>query len=169
MLLQLFTLLFLCLPAHADESFEATVTRIFDGDSFLVRPAKGGREIDVRLGDIDAPEKTQPYGDQARAALRDLIGNRKVRVVVVETDQYGRKVVRVYRLPDQLDVTHALVHDGHVWVWRKYARDRSLFALEDAARAAHLGMWSLPARQLQPPWQYRYEQRARKSTAPSTP
>ena len=168
----LWLLLATCLcstPTYADESFEATVTKIFDGDSFLVRPVQGGREIDVRLADIDAPEKSQRYGDQARAALRDLIAHRQVRVVVIDTDQYDRKVVRVYRQPDQLDVTHALVHDGHVWVWRKYARDKSLFALEDTARAAHLGLWALPASDLQPPWQYRYDQKLKKSRARSTP
>lgn len=40
-----------CAPVFAD-GFEATVTRVFDGDSFLVRPARGG-DIDVRLADID--------------------------------------------------------------------------------------------------------------------
>lgn len=176
-LLPLFLATSLFTPAQADDSFEASVTRIFDGDSFLVRPAAGGREIDVRLADIDAPEKKQLYGDKARAALQRLIANRLVRVVVIDTDQYGRKVVRVYRQPDQLDVTHALVHDGHVWVWRKYARDKSLFAVEDEAKAARLGLWALPAGERQPPWQYRYDQRLKKSAkkspkmslAPSTP
>jgi len=166
LLLLLATCFFSSPATHADESFDATVTRIFDGDSFLVRPAAGGREIDVRLADIDAPEKKQIYGDKARAALQKLIANRTVRLVVVDTDQYGRKVVRVYRQPDQLDIAHTLVHDGHVWVWRKYARDKSLFAIEDAAKAAHLGLWALPASDLQPPWQYRYELKNQKVPSP---
>lgn len=147
--------------ALADAGFEGVVTKVFDGDSFLVRPARG-KDIDVRLVDIDAPEKQQPYGNTARAALQRLIGGRRVYVEVIDTDQYARKVARVYRLPDRLDVARDLVHDGHVWVWRKYARDQSLFPLEDTAQAAHLGLWSLPAADRVPPWRFRYEQRQKK-------
>jgi len=151
--------------ACADEQdFSATVGRIFDGDSFLVRPAKG-RDIDVRLQDIDAPEKTQPYGNTARAALVKLIGDRKVFVDVIETDRYGRKVARVYREPDRLDVAKAMVRDGHVWVYRRTIHDRSLIELEDKARAAHRGLWALPPKERMPPWQYRYLQRQKSKRA----
>lgn len=147
--------------AVADTGFEGMVTRIFDGDSFLVRSAQG-KDVDVRLVDIDAPEKQQPYGDTAAAALQRLIGGRRVYVEIIDTDQYARKVARVYRLPDRLDVARNLVHDGHVWVWRKYARDQSLFPLEDTAQAAQLGLWSLPAADRVPPWRFRYLARLRK-------
>lgn len=147
--------------AVADAGFEGVVTRIFDGDSFLVRPEQG-KDIDVRLVDIDAPEKQQSYGNTAKAALEHLIGRRRVYVEVIDTDQYARKVARVYRLPDRLDIARDLVHDGHVWVWRKYARDQSLFPLEDTAQAAHLGLWSLPAADRIPPWRFRYLERQRK-------
>jgi endonuclease YncB( thermonuclease family) len=152
---------FAVVTAHADDrDFSGTVRRIFDGDSFLVRPPKG-RDVDVRLQDIDAPEKHQPYGDVARNALVNLIGGRNVFVDVIEIDQYGRKIVRVYRQPDRLDVIKALVRDGHVWVYRRKVRDRSLIELEDAARAAKRGLWALPAEDRIPPWEYRYQQRQR--------
>ena len=146
--------------AHADDrDFSGTVRKIFDGDSFLVRPAKGRRDIDVRLQDIDAPEKNQPYGNAARTALIKLIGERDVFVDVIETDRYGRKVVRVYREPDRLDVAKALVRDGHVWVYRRTVHDRSLIGLEETARASRRGLWALPTKDRVPPWQYRYQQR----------
>jgi endonuclease YncB( thermonuclease family) len=149
--------------AHADErDFSGTVTKIFDGDSFLVRPPRG-REIDVRLIDIDAPEKLQPHADHARAALQELIGARAVFVDVIDVDQYGRKLARVYREPDRLDVTRTLVHDGHVWVYRRTVRDRSLIPLEEAAKAARTGLWSLPASDRIPPWRYRYFERQKKN------
>jgi endonuclease YncB( thermonuclease family) len=151
--------------AHADDrDFTGTVTRIFDGDSFLVRPAGGrdGREVDVRLIDIDAPEKTQPHADRAREALERLIGARRVFVDVIDTDQYERKLARVYREPDRLEVSRTLVHDGHVWVYRRTVRDRSLVELEDAARASRTGLWALPEPDRVPPWRFRYLQRAAK-------
>jgi endonuclease YncB( thermonuclease family) len=145
--------------AAADErDFSGTVRRIFDGDSFLVRPPQG-REVNVRLQDIDAPEKDQPYGKAARAALIGIIGDRQVFVDVLDTDRYGRKVVRVFREPDRLDVVKALVRDGHVWVYRRTLHDASLVKLEDTARAAQRGLWALPESDLVPPWQHRYQQR----------
>lgn len=141
-----------------DQDFSGTVRKVFDGDSFLVRPAKG-RDVDVRLQDIDAPEKDQPYGNTARTALVGLIGDRNVFVDVIETDRYGRKVVRVYREPDRLDIVKALVRDGHVWVYRRTVHDRSLIGLEDAAKAERRGLWALPESDRMPPWQYRYHQR----------
>lgn len=156
-----------CSTAWADDrDFSGTVRKIFDGDSFLVRPAQG-KDVDVRLQDIDAPEKRQPYGNAARAALVKLIGDRQVFVDVIDTDRYGRKVVRVYREPDRLDVVKALVRDGHVWVYRRTVHDRSLIELEEEARASRRGLWALPSKDLTPPWQYRYQQRqknAKKTT-----
>jgi endonuclease YncB( thermonuclease family) len=158
------TLLAFGAPPHAradDRDFSGTVTRIFDGDSFLVRPQRG-RDVDVRLIDIDAPEKGQPHADRSRAAVERLIGSRAVFVDVIDTDQYGRKLARVYREPDRLDVTRTLVHDGHVWVYRRTARDQALFKLEDAAKASRSGLWSLPAHDRMPPWRFRYLERQRK-------
>lgn len=155
----------LSFAATADEQdFSGTVGRIFDGDSFLVRPA-AGLDVDVRLQDIDAPEKSQPYGNVARAALVELIADRKVFVDVIETDRFGRKVVRVYREPDRLDVAKAMVRDGHVWVYRRTIHDRSFIELEEAARASRRGLWALPAEDRLPPWQYRYLQRQKPKRA----
>jgi endonuclease YncB( thermonuclease family) len=154
-----FALLLIVGVAYADErDFTGVVSRIFDGDSFLVRNA-AGKNINVRLIDIDAPEKDQPYGDQARAALMRLIASRRVFVDVIDIDKYRRKVARVYREPDRLDVARALVHDGHVWVYRRTVRDASLVPLENTARAAHLGLWALPKSDLVPPWRFRYLRR----------
>lgn len=153
--------------AADDRDFSGTVRRIFDGDSFLVLPANArgkSSEIDVRLQDIDAPEKSQPYGKDARAALVDILADREVFVDVIDTDRYGRKIVRVYREPDRLDVIKALVRDGHVWVYRRKVHDESLVELEDTARAERRGLWALPDEDLMPPWQYRYLRRRDKNT-----
>lgn len=148
-------------PALADDDFSGTVTRVFDGDSFLVRPVQG-KDVDVRLLDIDAPEKNQPHGNDARAALVELIGNRRVYVDVIDVDKYDRKLARVYREPDRLEIARTLVHDGHVWVYRRTVRDRSLLALEDSAKSSRRGLWALPERERLPPWQFRYLERKKK-------
>jgi len=137
-----------------DADFTGVVTKVFDGDSFLVRPA-GKKDIDVRLQDIDAPEKDQPYADISRTQLRRLIEGRRVFVDVIEVDKYGRKIAKVFREPDRLEIARTLVHDGHAWVNRKYSKNRSLIELEDAARASHTGLWSLSPHELVPPWEFR--------------
>ena len=67
------------------------VVEISDGDTLTVLDG-AQRQVRVRLAEIDTPESGQPYGDRARQALSDLAFGRAVRVVVVDTDRYGRTV-----------------------------------------------------------------------------
>lgn len=155
--------------ARADgrnDEFVGSPSRVFDGDSFMLRVDR--REIEVRLADIDAPEHGQPYADTARTALDRLIWRERVRVIVLDVDKYQRKVGRVYRVRDGLDVNQRLVTDGHVWVYRRNVRDVHLYDLERVARKARRGLWALPPAELEPPWRWRREhprEPVRKSTA----
>jgi endonuclease YncB( thermonuclease family) len=138
------------------QDFSGIVTRVFDGDSFLVaKTGARGRDIEVRLMDIDAPEKDQPYADVSRSVLKNLIENRRVFVDVVAIDKYDRKVAKVYREPDRLEIARALVRDGHVWVNRRFAKDRSLVTLEEDARSSSSGLWAIPQADRVPPWEFR--------------
>lgn len=143
-----------------ERDFAGTVTHVFDGDSFIVESQNHRAEIEVRLDDIDAPEKDQPHADVARAALEQLIEARRVFVDVVATDRYDRKVAKVYREPDRLDVARTLVRDGHAWVNRRYAKETALVALEERARARKVGLWALPEADRIAPWRFRQTRRA---------
>ena len=108
------------------------VVGITDGDTVaLLTPER--RQVKVRLAEIDTPEKNQPYGSKSRQALADLVFQRDVAVQYVDTDRYGRTVGRIHA--GDVDVNAELVRQGAAWVYRKYAKDRSLYALEDEARA----------------------------------
>ena len=48
-----------------------TVTRILDGDTLEVKD--DGELIRIRLVDIDAPEKSQPFGQRAKQKLSELV------------------------------------------------------------------------------------------------
>ena len=74
-----------------------------------------------------------------------------------EKDRYGRVVGRVF--VDGLDVNAEMVRNGHAWVYRQYAKDESLFALEDEARAAKRGLWALSEADNMPPWDWRRARR----------
>jgi micrococcal nuclease len=52
-----------------------------------------------------------------------------------------------------------MVRRGAAWVYRKYARDPSLYERENEARAARRGIWALPEAEREPPWTWREERR----------
>jgi endonuclease YncB( thermonuclease family) len=149
-------LCFLLAFAQAGEQLTGRATKVFDGDSFVVKLDSGG-EIEVRLGDIDAPEKDQPHAARARAALRDLILNRKLLLDVIDVDPYKRKVCYVRLGSSGLFVNAEMVKRGHAWVYRRWVRDKSFYELEQQARQEDRGLWALPESQHTPPWKWRQQ------------
>jgi endonuclease YncB( thermonuclease family) len=57
------------------------------------------------------------------------------------------------RYVGSLDVNAEQVKRGMAWVYRKYARDQALFALEQEAKSAKRGLWADP--HAIPPWESR--------------
>ena len=134
------------------------VVGITDGDT-LTLLSQGREQVRVRLAEIDTPESGQPYGNRARQALSELAFGRSVRVVVQDTDRYGRAVGRVYAGP--VDVNAEMVRRGAAWVYRRYSRDPALLDLEREARQARRGLWTLPEAERVPPWEWRAAERRR--------
>jgi endonuclease YncB( thermonuclease family) len=141
-------------PAHDT----GRVVRVLDGDSLIVRQADG-EDIEVRLFGIDAPEYRQPWSRKSRQALSRLAGDRLVRLEVRAVDRYGRSVAVLRRVSDELDVGREMVRLGQAWVYRRYTDDGTLITLEVEARAAGLGLWSMPESQRIPPWEWRRQNR----------
>src|SRR3954468_21743822 len=105
-------LLMLATPAGAEE-FAGRVVGVSDGDTVKVlREPK--ETVKVRLAEIDTPESGQPYGSRAKQALSDLVDGKPVRVVVQDTDRYGRTVGRVYA--GAQDVNAEMIRQGAAWV-----------------------------------------------------
>ena len=125
------------------------VVRVKDGDSIVVMSA--GREVNVRIADMDAPELDQPYGGKAKDALVSLVGGREVQLELVGGDVYRRIVANVF--VGERDVAAELVGRGLAWVRRAYAPAARLIELEDDARAARRGLWA-QANPI-PPWMWR--------------
>jgi endonuclease YncB( thermonuclease family) len=116
----------------------------------------GPRPQSIRLAQIDAPEKSQPWGRAARQALADFSFGAQARVVVVDRDRYGRAVGEVF--VGALHVNEEMVRRGHAWAYTRYSRSTRILELEDQARAAGLGLWALPLEQREPPWLWRGQQ-----------
>lgn len=115
------------------------VTKVKDGDSLVIRTPSNA-PVEVRLAEIDTPEKGAPYANAARQALTRLVRDRDVAVRRFDVDRYDRLVGRVF--VNGLDVNAELVRQGLAAVYCRFSDDRVLYALEDEARSAGRGFWS---------------------------
>ena len=160
--LWLFGLLALLAGPLLAAEYTGKVVAISDGDTLtlLVPDGASFKQVKVRLGEIDTPESRQPYGQRAKQALSDLVFNQQARVVVQDTDRYGRTVGRVY--VGSLDVNAEMIRQGAAWAYRQYLKDQSLLKLEADAKAAKRGLWGLPEAERCPPWDWR------KNTCPTS-
>lgn len=114
-------------------SVDGVVTSVVDGDSLWLAPAAGGPALEVRLQDIDAPEICQPWGPEARDALREWVLNRPVRAEVSGLDVYGRTLATLF--VDTLNVNQAMVKEGHAWSTR-YKDGRGRYVSEERLATA---------------------------------
>jgi len=129
-----------------------TVFGVSDGDTLKVRCGEGD-QITVRLGGIDAPEKAQPFGQRSKHALSDLCYRQQATITPKAKDRYGRTVGDVEC--QGRDAGTEQVKAGMAWIYDRYAKGyEGLYPLQDAARAAHLGLWSDPTPE--PPWEWRH-------------
>jgi micrococcal nuclease len=137
--------------ADADPVLDGVVVGVVDGDTADVRLASG--MIRVRLHAVDAPERDQPHGAAAKAALSKLVFGKAVAVEPIEQDRYDRLVARLWL--DETDVNAELVKQGAAWVYRRYADDAAYCAYEKGARDLRRGLWALPVQQRPAPWEWR--------------
>jgi endonuclease YncB( thermonuclease family) len=158
--------LLLAAPSAWAAEILGRVVGLSDGDTITVLTSER-RQVRVRLGEIDTPESRQPYGTRARKALSELVFGKDVRVVVQDTDRYGRTVGRVFA--GSVDANAEMVRQGAAWVYRQYSRERSLLALEAEAKAARRGLWALPEAEQTPPWEWRAAERSGTGQQPSAP
>ena len=133
-----FVLIILAISTHATIRY-GTVERVVDGDTIVFK-AGDAKTQRVRLADIDTPELDQPWGGEAKAALKGWAENRRAQIRIVDTDRYGRLVATLWI--DGKNINRRLVAKGRAWVYRRYLRDRALLRLEENAKANGLGLWS---------------------------
>ncbi len=136
----LWVVLLLC--SGGAQALSGVVTRVADGDTLWVRPA-GGKPVKVRLQGIDAPERCQAWGEQARAALAARVLHQQVQVRTKAYDDYQRAIAQVELHGE--DVAAWMVREGHAWSYR-YRRSPGPYAeQEQQARAARRGLFAQPA------------------------
>ena len=147
------------------EQYQLVPGSIYDGDT--LRVTDGSKEIKIRLCGIDAPEKEQPMGIEARDHLRSLIaqGDGSLIVVPVKRDRYKRTVADVYvplaGTEEEIHLNTQMVLDGYAYHYEQYSSDCPddylLARVEEQAKASGQGVWAEP--NAERPWEYRKRMR----------
>jgi endonuclease YncB( thermonuclease family) len=131
-------------------TFSGNVVEIADGDTLTVLTAST-KQHKIRLAEIDAPEKHQPFGSKSKQSLSELCFGKDAEITPRVRDRYQRIVARVKCAG--VDANAEQVNRGMAWVYRRYAKDHDLYVLEHGAKVEKRGLWadSSPT----PPWQWR--------------
>lgn len=148
-LLLIFSASILSLPAWSEVL--GKVIAVVDGDTLTVLSDR--EQFKVRLVQIDAPEKAQPFGQKSKQSLSDLCFGKSATLADQGKDKYRRTLARV--TCNGIDANAEQVRRGMAWVYRKYApKDSPLYAVEDEAKAARRGLWA--DAEPVPPWEWRH-------------
>lgn len=152
---------FTCLPigSHGgaqSKEYDGKVVSVHDGDT-LTLLLTNKRTLKVRLAEIDAPEKGQPFGEKSKKLLSNLVFGRIVNIKETAIDRYGRTVGRVYT--DKADVNLEMVKSGGAWAYMQYLHDNQIKVAEENARKFKIGLWSSHEDAI-PPWVWRKQSKA---------
>ena len=135
------------MPLHA--LLLCLIVGVTDGDTLTARC--DDQTVKIRLAEIDAPEKAQPFGARSKQSLSALCFGKEAEIRPQTTDRYGRTVAHVSC--DGVNANTEQVRLGMAWVYERYVVDKSLYAVQDGAKTARLGLWSGDG--AMPPWEWR--------------
>lgn len=124
-------------PAAEQHTEPCTVVAVRDGDTLTADCA--GQRLAVRLREIDAPERKQPYSRRSTDSLKHLCLGRPATLEQRGLDKYGRTLARV--TCGRVDVNAEQVRRGYAWAFRQYLTDPAIAELEATARSERRGLW----------------------------
>lgn len=142
------------------EILSGRVIGVADGDTITVLDSTNTKHK-IRLNGIDAPEKSQAFGNISKKSLSDIVFNKQINVEWHKYDRYGRKVGKIY--VDNEDVCLEQIRRGLVWFNIKYKgelvqRDRITYVqAHQEAERNKIGLWV--DKNPIPPWEFRKQQR----------
>ena len=123
--------------------------RVVDGDT--IRAEAKGKEIKIRLVEIDAPEMNQPFGAQSKNFLNRLLYKKDITLISQGEDRYGRTLGEIYANGESANIL--MIKSGFAWVYDRYVKDSSLYRYQDQAKVKNLGLWQ--AKNPIAPWVWR--------------
>lgn len=151
----LFICLFIC--SQIIFGFSAKVVKVSDGDTIIVQD-DSQKKTKVRLFGIDAPEKDQKFGLEAKQFVIAAVLEKQVEVEKKDIDRYSRTVALVY-CDKNVCLNEELIKNGFAWVYRNYYDGKDFIDEENLAKINKKGLWSDP--NPMPPWDFRKNKRNR--------
>lgn len=139
-----------------EQTMEGKTKKVIDGDSLIVVDEEG-KESEIQLDGIDAPEFKQAFGKDATKVLEKLVANKKVTVKWTAKDNYDRILGKVY--VDETFVNLEMLKKGAAWHFKRYNKDETLAKAEEEAKSEKLGLWKDDAPES--PWDYRKNNRSK--------
>lgn len=122
-----------------------------DGDTFKKFDSRLNKYVTYRIANIDAPEKSQLFGDVAAALLDSLLNSGRLNLKIFNVDRYGRTIAVPY--VSNIRVDSFLVSCGLAFVFYKYSIDKICINAEFYARSNGLYVWSI--KNYIYPWEWR--------------
>lgn len=143
----------LTVPSYA-QTVIVQVVGVLDGDTVLVLDERKTAQFKVRLDQIDAPEKAQPYGQVAKLFLSDLIYKKRISLLRKGQDRYGRTIGEISLNGENINLR--MVREGYAWAYRQYVTNSAYIKAEQSAIGQKKGLWqdAHPT----PPWLWRRNQ-----------
>jgi hypothetical protein len=132
------------------QTINGRVVAVTDGDTIVVLD-NNNQQHKVRLAEIDAPEKSQPFGTAAKNALSNKIFGENVAVNYKTIDRYGRVVGYVNK--NNRNINLEMAEEGFAWQYNQYSKDPAYAIAQRNAQQNQLGLWQQPFPT--PPWEYR--------------
>ncbi len=123
---------------------EGIVTYVSDGDTLIVENLNKYKYI-IRLQGIDAPERDQLFGEEAKVALKNLLENKSVVIETTKTDRYGRLIGKIFS--NNKDICLEMIRLGFAWHFKRYENEQSITdrksyeKAEIYAKKVKLGLW----------------------------
>lgn len=163
------------------DTWSGEVVKVRDGDTITV--VRDETRVRVRLRGIDAPEKGQPFGRDARQLTSKLVLGKQVRVTTGASEKDQPVVAEVrFKKPESIEVlrgdriahrkvivstslSRELVKAGLAWWCRECVpKEKELASVEAQAKKARRGLWARSGATPIPPWEWR---RGKRSSRPS--
>ncbi|BDX06970.1 thermonuclease family protein [Planctobacterium marinum] len=138
-------LLLLVQSCSPDPDDKLVVKRVVDGDSLII--TENGSERTLELVFVDAPEREQPFGREAKAFLESLLLNKAINL-----SESGEVLL------GEQNVNKALLQAGMAWLspqTQNYQQQFSFSEAQSEAMNSAAGLWSLSHELRIPPWVWR--------------